>query len=166
MKEGLNEVVGPDLSDNGLQRSDSKYFQFLALCLCPDSKRVSNAQVQEDSCFSSPTSRRFRQSAARSNRVIRFYLGGIFLEMTLLSTENCHETTTSEAPNRIPCDSACFRLPVSVCFRLFPSVSTQKLRGTPQSSSKSERCSPDACLQFLHSQVPEIETQRRSRCLS
>ena len=78
MKEGLNEVVRPDLSDNCLQRSDSKYFQFLALDLCPDSERLTNARVQEDGCFSSPTPRRFRQSAVQSNRLFYFYFWTIF----------------------------------------------------------------------------------------
>ena len=89
--------------------------------------------------------------------------------MTLLSREDGHETTTSEAPNRIPCDSVCFRLfpPVSVCFRLFPLNASRKLRGTPQRSlPKWDRCSPDAVLFCLHTWLPESETLRRSRSLS
>ena len=45
MKEGHGEMVEPGLSDNCLQISESKFFQFLALRLCPDSKRVTNARV-------------------------------------------------------------------------------------------------------------------------
>ena len=99
MKEGLNEVVRPDLSANCLQRSDSKSFQFFALDLCPDSEKPTNARVPEDGCFSSPTPRRFRQSAVQSNRLLFLVLGRFFLETTLLSREDGHETTTSEAPN-------------------------------------------------------------------
>ena len=72
MKEGLDEVVGPDLSDNCLQTLDSGSFRFLVLRLCPDSKRATDAQVQEDGCFSSPTRRRFRQTAVQSNRLFFF----------------------------------------------------------------------------------------------
>ena len=73
MKEGLDEVVGPDLSDHCFQTSESKSFQYLALDLCLIAKeRVTNARVQEEGCFWSPTPRRFRQSAVESNRL--FYL--------------------------------------------------------------------------------------------
>ena len=78
MKEGLNEVVKPDLSENCLQRSDSKYFQFLALDFCPDSERLTNARVQEDGCFSSPTPCRCRQSAVQSNRPFSSFFLRIF----------------------------------------------------------------------------------------
>ena len=78
MKEGLSEVVRPDLPDNCLQRSDSKYFKFFALDLCPEGERLTNARVQEDGCFSSPTPRRFRQSAVQSNRLFYFYFWTIF----------------------------------------------------------------------------------------
>ena len=82
MKEGLDEVVGPDSSDHCLQRSESKSFQFLALRLCPDSNRVTNARVQEDGCFSSSTPRRFRQSAVQSNRLFYFVIERIFPQTT------------------------------------------------------------------------------------
>ena len=72
MKEELDEVVELGLSNNCLQVSDSNYYQFLALRLCPHSKRVTNARVQEDGCFSSPTTRNVRQSAVQSNRLFYF----------------------------------------------------------------------------------------------
>ena len=47
-------------------------FSFFAFRLCPHSKRVINARVQEDGCFSSPTTRNVRQSAVQSNRLFYF----------------------------------------------------------------------------------------------
>ena len=76
MKEGLDEVARPDLSDNCLQRSNSKFFQSFALDLYPESKKVTNARVQEDDCFSSPTPPRFMQTAVQSNRFFFFFGGG------------------------------------------------------------------------------------------
>ena len=51
MKEGFDEVVEPGLSDNCLRISDRKFFQFLALRLCPNSKKVTKARIQEKNCF-------------------------------------------------------------------------------------------------------------------
>ena len=73
MKDELDEVVEPGLFDNFLQISDSNYFKFLQFRLCPHSKKVTNARVQEDECFSSPSTRKFRQSAVQSNRLFYFY---------------------------------------------------------------------------------------------
>ena len=73
MKEGLGEVVEPGLSDNCLQISDSKSLQILALRLCPDSNRVTNIRVQEDSCSRLHIPRKFRQSAVQRNRLFYFY---------------------------------------------------------------------------------------------
>ena len=72
MKEELDEVVELGLSDKCLQVSDSNFFQFLAFRLCPHSKKVTNARVQEDGCSSSPTPRN-GQSAVQSNRLFYFY---------------------------------------------------------------------------------------------
>ena len=73
MKEELDEVVELGLSDKCLRVSDSNYFQFFAFRLCPHSKRVTNARVQEDGCSSSPTTRNVRQSAVQSNRFIFYF---------------------------------------------------------------------------------------------
>ena len=73
MKEELDEVVELGLSNNCLQVSDSNYFQFFAFRLRPHNKKVTNARVQDDGCFSSPTTRNVRQSAVQSNRLYYFY---------------------------------------------------------------------------------------------
>ena len=50
-RKGISEVVGHDLSVNWLQRSHSKSFRLLAVCLDSQDKSVTNAQVREDDCF-------------------------------------------------------------------------------------------------------------------
>ena len=75
MKEGLDEVVGPGLSDSCLQISDSYSFRFLGLRFCPDSKRVTNARVQEDGCFSSPTPRQIQAERGTEQSFISFFGG-------------------------------------------------------------------------------------------
>ena len=57
-----------------------------------------------------------RQGRARYRAIVYFYVWVNFLETTLFSGQDGHETTTSEATNRPPHDC--------VCFRLFPFVST------------------------------------------
>ena len=120
-----------------------------------------------------------------------FIFGWIFPEMTLLSREDGHVTTRSEAPNRIPCDSACFHPfpPVSVCFCLFPLNASRKLRGAPLNVSRKLRSAPfnasrklrsapqrslprwewrslDAALFCLHTWLPETDAEKEQICES
>ena len=120
---------------------------------------------KEDGCFSSPTPRRFRQSAVQSNRLFLF-LDGWSLKLPFLAAR------TATKPLRLkrqiefrvtPCVSACFCLflSVSICFRLFLSNTCRKLRGTPQRALSKPEWRSDSLLFFLHSRVPETEMQRR-----
>ena len=167
MKEGLSEVVRPDLSDNCLQRSDSKYFKFLALDICPVGERLTNTRVQETAVSRLPP--HADSGRARYRAIVLFvFLGDFSMKRPFLAERTATKPLRVKRQTEfrvIPCVSACFRLfpSVSVCFRLtLPGNYAAHHRDPCPSRSGN----PDALLFFLHSRVLETETQRRRRSLS
>ena len=158
MKEGLSEVVRPDLLDNCVQRSDSKYFKSLALDLCPEGKRANQRRSSGRRLFlvSHPTQIQAERGTEQS------FILFLFLDDFSLKRPTLAERTATK-PLRvkrqielrvIPCVSACFRLfpSVSICFRLtLPGNYAVHHRDPCPSRSGN----PDALLFFLHSRVLE-----------
>ena len=126
MKEGLDEMVGPNLSNNYLQRSDRKAFNFMrfaCVLIAKVNQRPSSKSLREG--FSSPTPRRFRQSTVQSNRSFCLYfLGKVALKRLFLA----EKTASKPLRAKRQINSVFF------FFRLFALNASRKLRGIPQRS--------------------------------